>query len=333
MTFQDWVSESIDRYKTQPVHKATWVSAYRFWRGIVRRTYDPWIGTPIWDRGEWDVLVIMDACRVDQLREMRQHYDCLPYHIPSVWSNASASIDWIQRNFNHQPPEKIENVGYITANPFADHNDPNSRSANLGQSPVGHLELLYNEYWQDIGNGIETVPPEPVTDHAIHAWRNRDSLDIDRLVVHYMQPHEPFRSRPEWGNGNHKLLKNLVSDNAEAGSSVYPLLREGEISRDEFWRVYQDNLRWVLDDVTDRLLANVDGEVVLSADHGNGLGEWGGSWHHPPAAMNPHIRKVPWVTVDATDSRTVNPGVDALDSTTQDTDTDVHTQLEALGYR
>lgn len=337
MTFQDWVEESIERYKTKPFLKATKVSAYRFWRGIVRRTYDPWIGTPIWDRGDWDILVIMDACRVDQLEAMRHEYDSLPYETPSVWSNASASIDWINRNFV-QHPDELEDTAYLTANPFAEHNDPDTRSADLTTQPFAHLELLYQKHWQDIGNGIETVPPEPMTDHAIHAWRNRDDLGFDRMVVHYMQPHEPFRSRPEWGNGDHKLLKNLVSEDASAGSSVYPLLREGEIGLDEFWRAYQDNLTWVMDDVTERLLENVDGTVVLSSDHGNGLGEFGGSWHHPPAAMNPHIRKVPWVQVECEDSRSETPemeqtaGVETGETGPQN-GSDIDEQLEALGYK
>lgn len=331
MTLQDWIDGTVERYKTQPLRKATKLSAYRLWRGFVRRSYDPRVGNSIWDRDDWDVLVVMDACRVDQLQEMRQHYECLPYEIDSVWSNASCSIDWINRNFNDRP-EELEDTAYITANPFADHNDPDSRSAGLTDSNLAHLELLYNEHWQDIGNGIETVPPGPVTDHAIHAWRRRDELGFDRMVVHYMQPHEPFRSRPEWGNGNHKLLKNLVSEGATAGSSVYPLLQSGDIGLDEFWRVYQDNLRWVMDDVTERLLGNVDGDVVLSADHGNGLGEFG-SWHHPPAAMNPHIRKVPWVPVESADHRTVTPTIQPIDEPMQNGKESVAGQLEALGYR
>jgi len=327
MTFQDWVTESAERYETQPTSTATKESATAFWRGVARRTVDPWIGKSIWDRGEWDILVVMDACRVDQLQAIRHEYDCLPYEIPSVWSNASASIDWINRNFA-QHAHALENVAYVTANPFTSHTDPESESADLTDSDIGQLDLLYKSHWQDIGNGIETVPPASVTDYAIDRWRNRDEYGVDKMVVHYMQPHEPFRSRPEWGNGDHKLLKNLVSDDAEAGSSVYPLLREGEIGRDEFWRVYQDNLRWVMDDVTDRLLTNMDADIVLSADHGNGLGEYG-SWHHPPAAMNPHVRKVPWVPVSGEDNRTVHPQI----KKTEQTESDIEKQLSALGYR
>jgi len=326
MTFKDWVDESIERYQTQSLLRATKESGWAFWRGGMRRGIDQKIGSAIWDRGDWDVLVILDACRVDQMEAMRHEYDQLPYDVRAVWSNASTSIDWINRNFNDHP-EHAKKTGYVTANPFASHNDPETRSADLTEEKLGHLELLYNHHWQDIGNGIETVPPEVVTDHGINAWRNRDELGIDRLVLHYLQPHEPFRSRPEWGNGESKLLKNLVSEGATAGSSVYPLLRAGEISLDEFWTVYQDNLRWVLDDVLDRLITNCEADIVLSADHGNGLGEWG-SWQHPPGTVMPHVRRVPWVEVTGRDERTVDPDLHPTASVERST----QERLESLGY-
>jgi hypothetical protein len=172
------------------------------------------------------------------------------------------------------------------------------------------------------------VPPETVTDHAISAWRERNSLGIERLVVHYMQPHEPYRARPEWGSGDSKLLENLVDPDQPAGASVWPVLQEGGIEMDEFWEVYKDNLRWALDDVTERLLPNVGGDVVISADHGNALGEWG-EWHHPPGAIGPAVRRVPWVPIECEDGHTVDPDVSAGDAASPD----VNEQLAALGYK
>jgi len=327
MTFADWLDETGERYRTQPPTTATKDSALELYRGAVRRTADPLVGRSIWERGDWDVLVVMDAARVDLTREAAREYDALPNDVASVWSNASCSIDWIERTFNGHPGEAAR-TGYVTANPFADHDEAETRSADLDEDTVGHLRLLYQSHWQDIGNGLETVPPEAVTDHAIDAWRRRDELGIDRLVVHYMQPHEPFRSRPEWGTGDSKLLKNLVDDDAAAGSSVFPRLQAGDVDLDEFRDVYLDNHHWVLDDVTERLLGNVEGDVVLTADHGNGLGEWG-AWHHPPGRIAPAIRKVPWIEVASTDHETVAPDV----SEREDTDATTEEQLEALGYR
>lgn len=331
MSFSDWVHESIERYRTQPVTAATRRSAWEFFAGMKRHA-GRFIGRPIWDHDangdEWDVLVVLDACRYDLWDAVAPEYGLAAGE--TVTSNASCSIDWILRNFN-QHPDKARRAGYVTANPFADHSTESARSADLSDEPLGYFRPLYRTHWQDLCDGqIATVPPEDVTDHAIAAWRDRNRLGIDRLVVHYMQPHEPYIRRPEWGSGDSKLLENLIEPEQKAGSSIWPALEDGEIDRDEFWRVYKDNLRWVFDDVCERLLPNLDGSVVLTSDHGNAMGEWG-EWHHPPGAIGPAVRKVPWVAVNATDTGTIEPDVDLAASA--DSADDVADQLAALGYR
>jgi hypothetical protein len=147
-----------------------------------------------------------------------------------------------------------------------------------------------------------------------------------------MQPHEPYRSHPQWGSGDSKLLENLVDEDAEAGSSVWPQAKRGVVSRGALWRAGVDNLRWVLDDIEARLLPNVDGRLVITADHGNAMGEWG-EWHHPPGALGPQVRTVPWVEVDCTDSGTEHPTVTLTDNTTTPVNATTDDQLAALGYR
>lgn len=325
MTLHDFVEESIERYRTQPATAATKGTARAFRNGAFRRV-GRHIGNPIWER-EWDVLVVLDGCRYDLWQEVAPMYG-LPDE-DTHWSNASCSIDWILRNFN-QYPEEARQTAYVTANPFADHGTESARSADLSDEPVGHFRPLYKTEWTELFDGqIATVPPETVTDHAIDAWRRRDELDVDRLVVHYMQPHEPYRARPEWGSGDNKLLENLIDPETPAGSSIWPALEAGEVDMDEFWDVYQDNLRWVLDDVAERFLDNVEGTVVLTSDHGNALGEWG-EWHHPPGAIGPSVRRVPWARVEAVDQGTVRPDIQP---SADREGADVEAQLEALGYR
>lgn len=345
MTLNDWFEESVHRFQTQRPTTAAKGSTRAFIRGGVRRV-GRHIGSPIWEHKGWDVLVVLDACRTDLIREVIDEYPPLPdpHEVSTVWSNASCSIDWINRNFN-QYPRHARRTGYVTANPFADHGSESAQSADLSKSDIGYFEPMYRTHWQDVtsdglatethretgrakvGSGIATVPPRAVTDHTITAWRTRHELRIDQLVAHYMQPHEPYRSRPNWVSGDHKLLENMVTDGeSKAGRSIWPKLQKGEIPMEEFWEVYKDNLRWVLDDVTERLLPNVQGRVVLTADHGNALGEWG-EWHHPPGAIGPSVRRVPWVTIDATDTESIQPDIE-----TGESDAGAEEQLKALGY-
>lgn len=346
MSLHDYISETKTRYRTQPLTTASRRSARALANGALRRI-GRYIGRPIWARDDWDVLVVLDTCRTDLWQDVATDYPELPGAPNGVWSNASCSIDWINRNFNGYPSE-TNRTGYVTANPFADHNTESAKSADLSESNLAYFNPLYKSHWADVtaegaasdlhadtgrakvGSGIATVPPEDVTDHAITAWRQRDALGIDRLVVHYMQPHEPYRSRPAWGSGDSNLLENLVDEDAEAGASIWPQLQDGNIPMDEFWRVYKDNLRWVLDDIDERLLDNMDAEIVFTADHGNALGEWG-EWHHPPGAIGPSVRRVPWAAVESTDNGRVRPDVDV--TATAEVAPDADAQLRALGYK
>lgn len=327
MTLHDWIQESREEFENRPPGEAARRSAESFVRGGIRR-FGGHIGTPIWEYGDWDVLVVLDACRVDLMEEVIDEYDELAGPVDTRWSNASCSVDWILRNWTGDRPE-VRTAGYVTANPFADHDRSTARSGHLSEEPLGYLAKLYETHWAEVEEGIETVPPEAVTDYTVAAWRARDELGIDRLVAHYMQPHEPYIARPEWGDENARLLGNLVDEEAEAGASIWPRLEAGEIDREEFWEVYKENLRWVLDDVVERLLPNVDGRVALTADHGNAMGEWG-EWHHPPGAIGPAVRRVPYVTVECADGGSLTPQVDLHGE--RDDEVDTEAQLEALGY-
>ncbi|MFB6197112.1 MAG: hypothetical protein ABEI52_02430, partial [Halobacteriaceae archaeon] len=108
MTLNDWIHESIERYRTLSPRQATQESLNAFRMGAQRRI-GTYLGTSIWERGEWDVLVVLDACRLDTWR-----YTVAEYDIPTgdaVWSNASCSIDWIRRNLNASP-DHLSTLGY-----------------------------------------------------------------------------------------------------------------------------------------------------------------------------------------------------------------------------
>lgn len=67
--------------------------------------------------------------------------------------------------------------------------------------------------------------------------------------------------------------------------------------------------------------------ATATKDTLNALGEWG-EWHHPPGALSPAVRRVPWVPIRGVDRGTVEPAVGETG-----VDAGVESQLEALGYR
>lgn len=323
MSFRDWLTDTVERYRHQSLARATTDSLDEFRVGMQRHLANN-LAKPIWERGDWDVLVILDGCRTDVWGDVAPRYD-LPTD-GTAWSNAACSPDWIKENLSNYP-QQCRTTGYVTANPFVNHDAPGTGSAGLTDDDFALLDLVYKNGWEAADTGVETVLPSTVTDHAIAAWRRREELGMDRLIIHYMQPHQPFRSRPDW-DGVGQNFEDLVNDQDMTGVSAWRQVRDGVIDEDELWTAYADNLEWVLEDVTERLLPNLEGEVVLSADHGNALGEWG-EWSHPPEAISPAVRRVPWETVQASDEQTVSPDVDVGDASAT---VDTAAQLEALGY-
>lgn len=308
----------------------------------VRNVHNP--GTPIWE-ADWEVLVIMDACRVDLLEEV---VDSGTDHgvvtsadsVGTFTSLGSKSSDWLRRNFTESYRDEIERTAYVTGNPFtakAGLDDDTAiiqeakktgnmdiverNVARTGRPNLGVEPAILDEVWKtDWDDDISTIPARQITDRAIATWRDRPA-HVDRMVIHYMQPHGPFVEDPELGE---------YGDADDFGTGFGNLWYQAgdTISVDRIWEAYRDNLEYVLEDVA-ILLENLDADhVVLSADHGNAVGEFD-VYGHPWDVVLPEIRRVPWIETSATDTEQYVPDVEPA---TEATDSDIEDRLADLGY-
>lgn len=264
-------------------------------------------GRNIYER-DWDVLVILDACRVDLLAEVQAEYDFVD-RIGTFDSPGSATWEWMPKTFDTAPKAELERTGYVCANPFSDR--------FLDRSEFAHLDEVWRYAWDD---EVGTVPPRPVTDRAISMARSEQP---ERLIVHYIQPHTPFIGSDESPRLNRA---NFGGDAADVVSDDWKLVRRGERPLDTVWADYRDNLRFVLDDV-DILRRNIDADpFVISSDHGNAAGEYG-IYGHPENVPLPCLREVPWVETSASDEHTHEPASYDVSEAG-----DVEERLESLGY-
>lgn len=261
----------------------------------------------IW--GDWEVCIILDACRPDILLELIDEYECLPQSIPTITSVGSTSTEWIEATFDTEYREYINETAYVTGNPYTD------KYPRLND--LAFLDEVWRYTW-DIDYG--TQPPRPLTDRAITVWSEQTPA---RLLVHYMQPH--FPSIPDPLNSGMKL----ETFGEEWPDRIWDRLEAGDLSVDRVWQAYRENCRYVLDEV-ELLLHNIDASrVIITADHGNAFGEWG-YYGHPNGIPIPALREVPWVETTATDEQTHTPNT--YESGKQ-IDTTVSDRLSALGYR
>ena len=291
------------------------------------------IGTNVFER-DWDVLLLLDTCRVDALREVKDDYNFIN-EVEEAWSVGSTSKEWVEQTFTNEFADEISGTAYITGNPFSNTLFGDRQRTEYGTThdtwidhdwvgqfvkddvidieTLGHLEPLWGSTGPD-APFERSQHPRALTEHTIKAAR---SGKFDRIISHYMQPHSPyFASSDEY---------ELLKDHEKAPFKA--VATGNDAAKEQVWEAYLDNLRYVLDDIED-LLQNIDGKVVISADHGELFGKH--MHYHMPGNPHPKLKKVPWVEIEATDNRTLEPDIEL---TGYENAVEVsEEQLEALGY-
>lgn len=223
---------------------------------------------------DWDHLIVLDACRYDAFVDYVSEDDDIDGTVERVTSRGSTTIEWLNRNFTGWYPDIV----YITANPQVSPHTGLSRYREEDFNSDNHfptvIQLDDREEYRDRG----VTAPEHVTAEAIDAHEEHPHR---RLIVHYMQPHEPFIGS-DLGEG--VMIKDL---------------RERGCSWDEIRDEYMNNLARVMDAVTE-LLDALEGRIVITADHGELLGEHG-VFRHPHGLYFEELVEVPWMVVERGD--------------------------------
>lgn len=270
---------------------------------------------------DWDYLIILDACRYDKFKK---HYDkYLEGELQKVKSRGSATPEWLAKTFSG----KRYNYQYITANPYI-----NKQGFSLSEM-VDKLDTDWyakdkftsvNEAWIDEwSDELETVHPNDLKNYAIN------SLSGGKAVIHFIQPHRPFISyegdqnftwhqrgqvnseqqeetslkyrffqstRPLWSPVFHSIpekYKSMLRAFTGVGNDYRNFAHE--IGEDRVQEMYESDLRLAFRNV-EELVNELEGKVVVTADHGESFGE-NDEWGHPIGSDNPVLIEVPWLEV------------------------------------
>lgn len=307
MDFRDWLSDSISHIRADgvggvsealyPVYKKGLHQLFRITRG----------GQPIY-QSDWDLLIVLDGCRLDLMKEVAGEF---PYidHVGRKRSVDTMTREWMKKNFTDEFTDEMSNTAFLSGNPHSDW--------LLDAEDFLLLDEVWKYGWDD---ELGTLPPRPLTDRAISVARTESP---PRMIVHYMQPHYPFIPTPGLDKGI-----DIDRFGELPWANVWDRLRKGDITEATVWEGYCENLKHVLDDV-ELLLENVDAEtVVITADHGNAVGEWG-IYGHPIHMPVDAVQLVPWVETSATDNHTHEPA----DYKARNIRDDVEARLKQLGYK
>jgi hypothetical protein len=272
-----------------------------------RHNYNP-DGIDIFDQ-DWDNLIILDACRYDLFAEIAE----LPGELKPVYSRGSATYNFISANFANR---KVHDTVYVGGNSwFLKLKD------EINAEVHDFIDLQYSD--EDVDWAHEellAVTPETVTEAAIEA---DEKYPNKRLIIHYIQPHHPFIG----SIGRESFIQQ--------SSSLIDVIKASDTSDEPLWQAYKENLEIVLPEVRN-LLDTIPGKTVVTADHGEMLGDRHDyipvrDYGHHKGIFNDATVKIPWLINETNNRKKIvsDPPV-GNDSINMES---VNDQLQHLGYK
>lgn len=207
---------------------------------------------------------------------------------------------------------------YVTANPF--------------------VEKLDNDIFYTIDSVIDkwdsqtgTVLPSDVTEQAI---KTAEKYPNKRLIIHYMQPHDPHlgdiaqkinTSITGWD----KYKTNPKKEKNVEGITIWDAYKQNIIDKDQLQKSYVQTFNIVETEVK-KLENHLSGKTIISADHGENLGEkYLMSEFFAHTQDTKECRLVPWLELN------YNERKDIISETPigyEKSDEDIDERLRDLGY-
>lgn len=270
----------------------------------------------------WDYLIVLDACRYDYFS--RIYSDYLTGSLDKKISVGSGTKGWRNKSFTSYYEDTI----YISTNPYI-----NSFAAVKGFNGTEHFNKIFDLWATDWDEERGTVLPEVVTRRSIEII---DDYPDKRAIIHYIQPHEPYLSIDSknqvinkaglfgeaWAKMGKLNKQKSFSDRflriigkvfyqlGIRGYGLLWLIREKleappaqpmdavrrQFGDEALRKAYEDNLKAVLPHVAE-LVQHLSGRIIVTADHGEMLGE-DGCYCHWSRATKKQLREIPWLIIE-----------------------------------
>lgn len=269
------------------------------------------------EKGKWDNLIILDACRFDTFKNVYREY--LPEEkLKRVESEGTSTGEWLVKTF----PEKYD-LTYYSTNPYVNSvGIPLSKCNEIypwDWRASDHFSRIIDVWERKWDEKFETVLPGDLNDMVL------ETKASGKKIIHYMQPHQPYISLGSYGSW--KEARNRTKGDPEDGVGGIVRSLEGAIEmtlgkeflwktkkvfkmkpitgQEKTWRAaggtkgliryYEDNLHKVMEKAVE-LLREIEGTTVITADHGEAFGE-GGVWFHEIDTPIPVLKEVPWLQI------------------------------------
>lgn len=254
-------------------------------KGFFLRNVSPGKFNVLDEMDNWDVLVLLDACRHDAFERVHRQDKLLDGVLSQRISCGSHTTTWFKNTFDRPCPEIV----YLSTNPHI-----SARYLpRLGVSPdtFAHLEELWHTRWDA---NEHTVMPQAVAEEYL---RLRERFPDRKFILHFMQPHSPFvgKTRLRKTPRTPEVASAQEDGTPRALPSDLTLVQEKVVTLREAIQAYDDNIRVALD-VVAAMLPRISGHVAITSDHGELLSEYGMFGHFVDLWV-PELIEVPWFLV------------------------------------
>jgi len=262
-------------------------------------------GTGIFEL-DWDNLILLDACRFDVFRDAVD----LPGELSSRNTRGSRTEEFVRANFTG---EHHHDTVYVSENGWY------RKLREEIDAEVYRSVLLTDDHFPTRHRETTETAKKLATDHP-----------KKRMLVHYLPPHHPY-----YGS----LADKHFSD-VDQFDALFKRIRTGELDvSDEVLRsMYAENLARIVPYV-EELLDEFTGKTVVSADHGEFLGERSSpfpvrEYGHLPTTYTEELTKVPWLVHTSGPRKTITAERPHRESESDEQSAHkVDRQLRNLGYK
>lgn len=277
----------------------------------------------------WDFLVVLDACRYDYFKDLYRNY--LDGEVKKAISPALFTTDWLNKVF----PNFYGDIVYVSANPYINSKIEVADHYGLKFEGKKHFLKVVDVWKWGWDNQLGTVPSNELNKTL---FKIKNNYKNKRFILHYIQPHEPYISKnyahyisedyvEKRGKINRIIDGKTEKTNGDIRASIGrtfqkicgiegrwkinnllgipPFSQVDSIGRAEGMKglrnAYKENLEIVLESVAE-LLEHVSGNILITADHGEYLGE-NGRYGHGLVPRRPPIVEVPWLMIEKEKSK------------------------------
>ena len=211
---------------------------------------------------DWDVCFVLDACSYDVFRELSQLKGKLTKEISWGFNTAR----WTVHNIREEHRDTI----FLYTNPWV------ARivgEENLKKYFYYH-EGLWKEHWSEQHRTVMASDALNKADFLIPRYKDK------KFLVFLLQPHDPFYATSDFKVADNSL--RWVED-----------FYKGNTRPEVMVEAYKNNLKMVLHQIGEFQKKFKDKKIIITADHGESLGQYGVCYSHKGGYL-PWLVEVPW---------------------------------------